>query len=345
MNKLVAMGHRHFLIDQNLVKINWRLTDQCNYRCPYCFMVILPGYAVDRRDQFNNITNDKLTTLIRNMNTLYKDNVIDLTFTGGEPTLTYDFINVFFRALTEIHNLKYVRLHTNLALPISFWREFSERYVTFANKIKHISKIDVECSMHLDYVNTTSTIDEYINKAHVLESVGINVNNTVMINSRLHDIAYKTYNIVKDKLKNKTRLRLTVDLITGKSDLKLNETEDEKNPMLFYLYEDGSIKFKTQNEIVSNNINRWTGLLCNVGKTMLNIAPDGLGLGAEYIDRCTDNPCYINLYNCEVDEGFKPIICKHKYCIHPGDFQILKLNAIKYKQWINSGVFIENKNE
>ena len=114
MKKLVALGHKHFLTDQNLTKVNWRLTNQCNYRCSYCFMTLLPRYSTDRRIEVNTISSQQLTRLIDNINTIYSDRTIDLTYTGGEPTLVANFNDIVYETVKNNRNVKYAIIHKKL---------------------------------------------------------------------------------------------------------------------------------------------------------------------------------------------------------------------------------------
>ena len=343
MKKLVALGHKHFLTDQNLTKVNWRLTNQCNYRCSYCFMTLLPRYNSDRRTEINTISDQQLSRLINNINTIYSDRTIDLTYTGGEPTLVANFNNIVYETVKNIRNLKYARIHTNLSPSIEFWKEFGIMHKKKMSKILNGTKFDIEASLHTEHINNSKLLSDYIDKILLLESYGVNVNNTIMTNANNKNTAFEYCGIIDSKVKNKTQLKLTVDLITGKSDLILEDGDPVKNKMIFYMYSDGSIEYKTQNEIVETNSNKWIGMVCNIGKTMLDITPEGIGEWCEYSSRCADRPECYDMYNTTIKTKFKPVVCKHKYCIHPGDFQILKLDGIRYQQWIKYGTFIKKR--
>ena len=340
---IIASGHRYFLNDPNLVKINWRLTHQCNYRCPYCFMMLLPD-ATEKRTIPNVIPFNYLECAVSNLNNIYQNKAFDICFTGGEPTFLQNFLEAYYYIITHLNNVKYVRLHTNLSMPLSFWREFVDLYRNNQRNLQTISKIDIECTMHLDFINNKETLNEYLEKTLYLESCGLNVNNTIMINKRLESAAYERLEKIKGILKNPTQLKLTVNLHDGKSDMSIKPEYEIKNPLIFYLYDDNSLEIKTQNEIVSTGTNCWLGMICNIGRTMLNITPEGIGSWTEYPERCTKNFQYYDLYKTEINKtNFPPIICQHRHCIHPGDFQILKLDGIRYQQWIKYGTFTKKE--
>lgn len=90
------------------------ITNDCNLNCNYCSVLLdmkksgipkEPVYSVENLNKFIDSTQKK-----------YSDNVADIVFFGGEPTLNYDFIEKIIMSQklieTNTYNFRYM-LHTN----------------------------------------------------------------------------------------------------------------------------------------------------------------------------------------------------------------------------------------
>lgn len=81
--------------------IDFRITSKCNLGCDLCFRN--PG-----------IDDSTLATTIKVINRMYKMGFRRIGFTGGEPTLRKDFIDI-------IEYAKKIRVHD---LPVNCWPSF-----------------------------------------------------------------------------------------------------------------------------------------------------------------------------------------------------------------------------
>lgn len=76
MKKISAIGHKFYLENPDLLRINCISTLACNYRCPYCYINITPNtFNVDSDLKYrdSHLTIDKVNNLINNINLNYSD--------------------------------------------------------------------------------------------------------------------------------------------------------------------------------------------------------------------------------------------------------------------------------
>ena len=336
MKKISAIGHKFYLENPDLLRINWISTLACNYRCPYCYINITPNtFNVDSDLKYrdSHLTIDKVNNLINNINLNYSDRKeIDFTISGGEPTeipILFDIINM---VSNNIKNLKNLRVHTNFSKDINYWESFAHIF----KKNEHIN-FTIEASLHLDYINNKKKLYDYLDKLLFVRNKDILVDSWTMINNENKDKAIENSKIINEKIPKLTKYRLIHDLYTGKpslnySELEQLELEEEKNRNTFILYNDGSIEYKTQNELLSDRKNSYKHMLCLRGSNQLKIESTGEVSLSEYDNLCNlNNRKKVNFYNekCFIKKCF-PTICQRKYCVQPGDMHILKVDIDTY---------------
>lgn len=90
------------------------ITNDCNLQCRYCSILLKasemgipkePSYSIDDLNNYIDITQKQ-----------YNDNIADIIFFGGEPTLNYSFIQKIIDVQNKISNVPYkfrYMLHTN----------------------------------------------------------------------------------------------------------------------------------------------------------------------------------------------------------------------------------------
>jgi organic radical activating enzyme len=340
MKKIIAIGHKFYLENPSLLRINWISTMSCNYRCPYCYINITPdkynnNSSLKYKD--SNLTINKVNNLINNIILNYHDKKeLDMTISGGEPTEITILFDIVTMLINKIKNLKNLRIHTNFSKDINYWKKIVDIFKN--NKTINFS---IEASLHLDYINTKEKLYDYLNKLLFLRSNNILVDSWTMINKINKNKAIEYSKIINEKIPNLTKFRLVHDLNTGKpflnySEIENIELEKEKNKNTFIIYENNELEFKTQNEILSNSENTYKGMLCLRGINQIKIENSGLVSYSEYDSLC-DNYYKerVNFFeeNCFLKKC-QPTICKRKFCVQPGDMHILKADLDYYKKFI-----------
>jgi organic radical activating enzyme len=88
MDDVVAMIHPRNLKEKNTFTIDWNIGKRCNFNCSYC-----PPKTHDNHSSHLTLSSfilafDKLYSIIDDYKT------IDIVFTGGEPTINPDYLNI-----------------------------------------------------------------------------------------------------------------------------------------------------------------------------------------------------------------------------------------------------------
>jgi MoaA/NifB/PqqE/SkfB family radical SAM enzyme len=128
---------------KNIFRVSWSPDYFCNYKCSYCW----PGYNHPTRSHLPidvlisgfKILKTKIEKL--NVNHLY------LTFSGGEPTLVPNFLDLIREYnFSEMSNLKTLNIITNLTQGKKWWNDF------FASTYQ-IDNVYVTASWHRESIN------------------------------------------------------------------------------------------------------------------------------------------------------------------------------------------------
>lgn len=154
---------------KNTLKIDFALTDKCNFNCPYCFE---KDNLCKNQNENKNIlinTSEKLINYIDVLTDRYKYNNVDLILYGGEPTIEKDI------SIKIINKIKNILIHKNVVFQYSFVTNgflFDEKFINELsnNDCKFIQiTIDGEKGFHnsrrtnLKKINTFDTIIKNIN--------------------------------------------------------------------------------------------------------------------------------------------------------------------------------------
>jgi len=138
-------------LDKNAV-IKWRLTDACNYRCPYCIRRILvfenPNFKVDEKKCF-----DALPYVVNLAEQLYKNTgkKVKIDLIGGEVTI-FDKIKELISKLQESEFIEKINVTTNFSKPLDW----------LINNLSS-EKLSLTASYHPEQCR--ETIKEFCNKA------------------------------------------------------------------------------------------------------------------------------------------------------------------------------------
>lgn len=193
--KILRTGARECFTDLPL-HVNWLLTNNCNYRCSYCFI-----YGKGKKPPIPNPfpTLEQLKIAVNNIASLNRP-WYDIVFSGGEPTILpqfFDLISMLYETLRE--RLNKIIIITN-----------GSRNESLYGKITEIAKsvtVNLSISIHTDHVDMEHIL-EIIEKL----SSDVNMDFSLMFNPDKREFVHQIYETMLEQRK-KHRFYMNVLLI------------------------------------------------------------------------------------------------------------------------------------
>lgn len=280
------------IIDDNILDCQIQLSLYCNYNCPYC--------TQHTNENFSAINRHSIMKIIKFLK-LQNFDKLELTFTGGEPTLNKDleyYINLFKKEFEYIH----ICVISNLTAPIS----------TYLN-------LDIDeylISYHSEFIKSPAS---WVKKLRNILTNGKvspdNINVALMYHRNNSDLIEQMYNKYKNILPKNTHfanIHTEEELIFSKS------KDDIANEIIRYNTKDNLSKMILKGKCISKenyfNYRNFKGMICGTG---FIISPDlkvykcwqEYGLGKVIFDLVKQAPKYIQrwflcTYNKECCDGF-----------------------------------------
>lgn len=120
-----------------LLRINWEISNCCNYKCSYC-------YNNSIKENFK-LTPEVITLVLKKLKSLNYDNY-EFVLTGGEPTI-HPQIKFIIKEIYNIfqNKLKSINIITNLSQDKIFFKDLFSIVD---------SRFSLRCSIHLKYFNS-----------------------------------------------------------------------------------------------------------------------------------------------------------------------------------------------
>lgn len=151
-----------------LVNAEIEITNRCNLKCLYCYA------------ESNTITNDKSDDYwVNKLNELHKNGLRSVTFSGGEPFIRKNFLNL----LESIKDKFIITINTNGTL---LDLEIIKRLETFDIKCLQISLDSLEESYH-DKMRGSGTWKKVMKNLQILKYCGIPIRISATITSENQD--------------------------------------------------------------------------------------------------------------------------------------------------------------
>jgi MoaA/NifB/PqqE/SkfB family radical SAM enzyme len=164
-----------------MFEFEWLIHYKCNYRCPYCFFA---GYWSDVEKRNAYLPNDKWVCAWKRLGERCKN--IQITITGGEPTIYPDFANLLIR-LTGFASIAF---DTNLSLDFDQLRLINDNvdkkklfmglsfHPLFANKADFLKKVeylrDNGFHIRVHYVTYPEQLGGLKDFQEIITSMGVN---------------------------------------------------------------------------------------------------------------------------------------------------------------------------
>jgi MoaA/NifB/PqqE/SkfB family radical SAM enzyme len=275
---IVKVGHRSFLT-RKLFNTNWLLGRYCNYRCSYCW----PYAHTDKKDHRSfQVIKKAIDTIFRQGKERGYDE-FSFSFSGGEPTLHPNFLNIL-RYLTIEDT--YVNITTNCSRSI----------IWLNNLLKHDNVSSITTSFHPEFAN----IDTFRKKLELIRKSGV----SLMINLVIcHDNFDEMWGYAKSFYDDGYVVQPKIEIEYAKNTTIVKEYTDEKLEMIknglaektdtnyvFRLYDKDNKEYKVDNveRVIGLGFNRFKDWYCEAGyRSIIIHEPTGL-IKRHYL--CHDEP-------------------------------------------------------
>jgi organic radical activating enzyme len=285
--------------------VQWNLGNTCNYSCEYC-----PSYLHNGTVSWPDI--ESVKQVLTKIRSKFNKN-IKVEFVGGEVTLWKDYIDL----------VKFCKSNTIRSFMISN----SSRTVRYWNDIAPYLD-EVLLTFHPDTVDRDH-FDSVLNV--LLEHNVYCIVHIAMKQSEFWPLA-EYYNILRDRYP-----QVNIDMIPlmdkenkfnnngyyyNYDDSQLSHLAKNEFSTMNYTveYQDGTSQLLSLHEIRNSGLNDFRGFVCGTNVSLICI--DFRGLAA--ITVCNQRK-RINIYNDDIDEIFRPVVCQASRCDNSSDLRILKI--------------------
>lgn len=310
-------------------KISWECTTTCNYSCTYC-----PPENSDGKYRWPDSTQTE--NVIKFARNFFQDVDIantDFDIMGGEPTLWPGFADFY----KEISKFCLVGLSTNASRTTRYWEKLEVinpfRYFIMSF---HPETADVDHFLKVAEIMQEKTphVDVHIlyyphYKEKCMQMYNAIKNSDLQVSAKLKplfstDIFFPNYTSDDEEIIKQTPRILSKNLQSFLSNGQAN------NPIINV---DGE-QYGNLNWMITNKRNNFKGWLCEYGKNVLYITPDGNLRGSA----CGVNrkKPFANVYNDVTYNIPKPVVCPYSECSCLGDVELITKKNIFNKPEVKS---------
>jgi len=314
--QLVRAG-RETLFDRNILDVVWRITDRCNLACSYCHARTSPSGSFAETGLF--------TRALGILKHLDRDE-ISFALTGGEPTMHPDFGDLL-TAIAEQFPSSRVRFLTNLCRDLRFFEALGQWMP--------LDRLSVLCSIHLESIHLELALTRIAHLARMGFGLSVSIIAHPLMMSTVRDLHLAlselsselefTVHAIPVTEPNSANTRYdrryaSDDLawLRLHSGLRPRANRSENSMMLEYecTGEDPRrLEYVEYREMVFRNLNRFRGMLCDIGLNSLLIGPDGSVQRALCMESIDPHPV-ANIYRQDTPTEHlrRPIVCPFEYC-------------------------------
>lgn len=313
-NNIVKVGHRSFLA-KKMFSANWLLGRYCNYSCSYCW-----PYANTKKKDHRSIEviKNAIDTIFRQAKE-HDCFEFSFSFSGGEPTLHPNFLDIMKHLSTET---TYVNVTSNTSRSINWIKEM----------IQHENISSWTASFHPQY----TTESEFRKKLEVIQNSHIKLLINIVIlhdnfdemwdfAKRFYDDGYSVQPKIEIEYANDTTImkpytKDQLDLIKN----GLTETNEEN--YMYRMYDKDGVEYKVDNfeRLLGLDFTRFKDWYCEAGyRSIIIHEPSGL-IKRHYL--CHDEPLG------HIETGFNlyptPKKCSTEICGSSADCKIPKYKEL-----------------
>lgn len=315
-DKCVRVGNKHYLRD-NWFSVNWLLGRYCNYSCSYCW-----PYAHTKEKDHRDIK-----VIIKTLDSIFVQakergfNKFSFSFSGGEPTLHPNFIDIVHHIKSQ--PISKINLTSNCSRNISWWKHL----------VPYLKDFSVTASFHPEFADR----EVFLKKVKFLKENGARAQiNIVLLNERFDEMWEHSNYFYERGIS--VQAKVQIDYINGKT-IEREYTDDQwdkiwnglprhsKHEYIFELVDADGNKYLVDNaeRALGLKFNRYRGWLCDAGyRSIILTEPKGNVL-RHYM--CQDPPLG------HIETGFKlydePKPCITDICGSCADCKIPKYKEKK----------------
>jgi organic radical activating enzyme len=293
MRKLIVQLEK--TMPEPFKKVEWRLSNTCNYDCGYC-----PDESKAGDEKHLDIDTNK--QVVDKLCKLFNGERIQFTFTGGEPTL-YPNLYELFSYIKSKNKDHQIRTFTNGSRTIKWWENFVREpvidFIMFTYHQSQVKNIDdfvgVVNSLHntniqglVFFTCTHDDFDDTLSCLHYIsDRVGIDCHL-----KKIHGPILNNYTV------DQTEKFIENRVISGKRQGKQGTYNQDYDLYVQTKYHDGSIEnIHDPQEFLARGQNRFLFWDCDIGKDRIVI----------YSDRVYKAICQIGNLMYTVYDDFVPV--------------------------------------
>lgn len=295
--KIIKQGFPDF----NDITFHWNLTNWCNYKCSYCYML---GKMDEEYKPYDKAYKLVLARLQRVNTPFY------LELLGGEPTVHPKLLDIL-NGLNELNNCIQVDLITNLSRSFNFFKKINNLA---------ISKLNIMASFHYEY-NLNN--DKWINKCVQIKQELPNINLFVSMNLPANKKYWKQVKEVKKLLESK-EVQVEYNFLVDSEYMNVQDEElfNYSEEFFRYFKEDLDIQEAKQNrffpiqiegkeettisiqDIYRYKLNKYKGYKCDVRAF-------GIDVNGVILNQCDNKKIGMTMPK---EDLYRNIICPKEIC-------------------------------
>ncbi len=305
-DKNVVMLRHQFEKTENILIVDWGVSNVCNFLCSYCpprtHAGTYPFMPINKIMDFSQRIIDHYVKKLKKE--------VYFLYTGGEVTLFKDFITLI---RSQKENGQKVSISSNGSPKLIFWEE-AKKYLFQASLSYH-----VEFTKLNHFINVINLI-----KSDVYTHVNIMVHPDHF--QECLDAAFKVLNetddvtidlqiVLRDFIEPypytpEQRKQIVEASHDINSRLKLKRTRDSYRGLMKLVYDDGSEELTKPGDIITQNKHAWPGWNCYIGLELLVVDISG----DIYRSWCGDSGKIGNISDPELNFPSEPHVCSKEWC-------------------------------
>ncbi len=223
--------------------VSVEITAQCNISCVHCYRVVAEGDELSL-DEVRGLLDD-----------LARMGSMELTLTGGEPLLRRDFPDILRYAVREAGFS--VKLFSNLTL---LTKSVAELMASLPLNTVETTLLGADAPMHDGIAGVTGAFDKTVAAVRLLSELGVPVaaKTVVMEPNRAHiDAMYD--------------LARSLDIPFRHDDCVFVASDGSRGPLSLQLPDEEVRRLRSRSGFPAFT----EPALCNIGRSVLSVAPDG----------------------------------------------------------------------
>lgn len=312
MTKLIKIKTKN-----NILTVDWILSNVCNYKCSYCSPDSNGGDLYWPEIEQCRIAIQRITEQSSHDHRIY-------TILGGEPTVWKNFTQ-FVNMIKDIDNNSLINILTNGSRTISWWKKtkpyldkvsisYHHEQADTDHIIEVVNTIQYDCQTNIQMLMDINSWDKCVQIYEKLKASTV-----VPIQIKKLQIEFGNHEWMPYTDEQRAWMITSHKETANRPSTKRNKTSLGIN----CYYDDGTITQENSHILIQEGKNKFTGWVCNIGRDLLVIKPNGDIVPA---NACNQNVVIGNLKIApeKINLLTSPIICKYKECTCGSDIEITK---------------------